>query len=54
MTQELGMHSIRKDMERFRRQLEVPDALTASIETATVAFIDDIERFLARRRVVPR
>jgi len=27
--------------------LDAPDALTASIETATVAFIDDIERFLA-------
>ena len=29
--------------------LDDPDALTASIETATVAFIDDIERFLASR-----
>jgi hypothetical protein len=24
-----------------------PDALTSSVETATAAFIDDIERFLA-------
>lgn len=27
--------------------LDDPNALTASIEKATVAFIDDIERFLA-------
>lgn len=29
--------------------LDDPDALTASIEKATVAFIDDIERFLAQQ-----
>ena len=30
--------------------LDAPDGLTASIETATVAFIDDIERFLAEHQ----
>ena len=38
--------------------LDDPDALTASIEKATVAFIDDIERFLSehqlREEVEPR
>ena len=27
-----------------------PDALTSSIETATAAFIDDIERFLSEQQ----
>ena len=30
--------------------LSDPDALTASIETATAAFIDDVERFLSKRQ----
>ena len=30
--------------------LSDPDALTSSIETATVAFIDDIERFLSEHQ----
>lgn len=33
--------------------LDNPDALTESIETGTVAFIDDIERFLAAREEKP-
>jgi hypothetical protein len=32
--------------------LDDPDALTASIEKATVAFIDDIERFLAEHEAL--
>ena len=34
--------------------LDDPDALTASIEKATVAFIDDIERFLAEHESLER
>ncbi len=34
--------------------LDDPDALTASIEKATVAFIDDIERFLAGHESLER
>ena len=34
--------------------LDDPDALTASIEKATVAFIDDIERFVAEHEPLER
>jgi hypothetical protein len=34
--------------------LDDPDALTSSIEATTVAFIEDIERYLARRQPLDR
>jgi hypothetical protein len=34
--------------------LDDPDALTASIEKATAAFVDDVERFLAERASLER